>query len=335
MPERLFAQNLFLVETRKVVVGRSRVWLEAEIVSLARELGAAGGSSDLGRVDVMLATAREKPFTTEGWVFEIKYDGYRLIADGAGGQPVLWSRNGNDITATFLDIARAARGLPYGSLVLDGEVVVHDEAGLPSFSRLQRRGRLQSSSAIARAALDLPAVFYAFDLLAFGGLDLRDLPLVARKDILRELLPTVGPIRYSDHIETEGQAMYEQVTAMRLEGIVAKRVDSPYRSGRSTSWYKIRAVRTDDFVGVGYTDPKGDRPGFGALHLAQYAHANHGELVYAGSVGTGFSDDMLAEIMVSFRSLEDFTGGPPIGGSVPKGPSHHWVRPELVAEVRY
>ena len=308
---------------------------EEEIVDRARELGAAGGSSDLGRVDVMLATAREKPFTTQGWVFEIKYDGYRLIADGAGGQPVLWSRNGNDITATFPDIARAVRGLPYGSLVLDGEVVVHDEAGLPSFSRLQRRGRLQRSSDIARAAVDLPAVFYAFDLLAFGGLDLRDLPLVARKDILREVLPTVGPIRYSDHIETEGQAMYEQVTAMRLEGIVAKRADSPYRPGRSTSWYKIRAVRTGDFVVVGYTDPKGGRPGFGALHLAQYAYANPGELVYAGGVGTGFSDDMLDEIMLSLRALEDSTGGPPIGGSVPKGPSHHWVRPELVAEVRY
>ena len=238
---------------------------EAEIVDRARELGAVGGSSDLGRVEVMLATAREKPFTTQGWVFEIKYDGYRLIADGAGGQPVLWSRNGNDITATFPDIARAVRGLPYGGLVLDGEVVVHDEAGLPSFSRLQRRGRLQRSSAIARAAVDLPAVFYAFDLLAFVGLDLRNLPLVARKDILREVLPTVGPIRYSDHIETEGQAMYEEVTAMRLEGIVAKRADSPYRSGRSTSWYKIRAVRTGDFVVVGYTDPKGGRPGFGAL----------------------------------------------------------------------
>ena len=97
-------------------------------------------------------------------------------------------------------------------------------------------------------ALDLPAVFYAFDLLAFGGLDLRDLPLLARKALLREVLPTVGPVRFSDHIATQGEAMYEQVTAMRLEGLVAKKTDSPYRSGRSTSWYKIRAVRTDDFV---------------------------------------------------------------------------------------
>ena len=134
---------------------------------------------------------------------------------------------------------------------------------------------------------------------------------------------------------------------------MAKKADSPYRSGRSTSWYKIRAVRTDDFVVVGYTDPKGARSGFGALHLAQYADVNEGELVYSGSVGTGFSDDMLDEIMESLRTLEASTGGKPgasgggpgasggkterpkIGGSVPKGSSHHWVRPELVAEVRY
>ena len=334
---------------------------EAEIVAKARELGAPGGSGSVsgetGGFQVMLATAREEPFTKEGWVFEIKYDGYRLIADRTRGEPVLWSRNRNDITATFPDIARAIRGLPYDGIVLDGEVVVHDEAGLPSFSLLQRRGRLQRSSAIARAALDLPAAFYAFDLLAFGGLDLRNLPLLARKAVLREVLPMVGPVRFSDHIATQGQAMYEQVTAMRLEGLVAKKADSPYRSGRSTSWYKIRAVRTDDFVVVGYTDPKGGRSGFGALHLAQYAfgndYANDGELVYAGSVGTGFSDDMLDEIMESLRALEASTSGDPgssggdpgtsggkenhpaIGGSVPKGPSHHWIRPELVAEVRY
>ena len=321
---------------------------EAEILNQARAASAspsliAGNASGL---EVMLATPRGEPFTKEGWVFEIKYDGYRLIADAAGGEPVLWSRNGNDITATFPDIARAVRGLPYAGVVLDGEVVVHDDAGLPSFSRLQRRGRLQRSSDIARAALDLPAVFYAFDLLGFAGLDLRDLPLLDRKALLREVLPTVGPVRYSDHVATQGQAMYEQVTAMRLEGIVAKKADSRYRSGRSTSWYKIRAVKTDDFVVVGYTDPKGGRGGFGALHLAQYEDAGEGELVYAGSVGTGFSDDLLDEIMGSLRALEASTeedsgrpgrkGSPPaFGGSVPKGSSHHWVQPELVAEVRY
>jgi bifunctional non-homologous end joining protein LigD len=136
--------------------------------------------------------------------------------------------------------------------------------------------------------------------------------------------------------------MYEQVTGMRLEGVVAKKADSPYRAGRSTSWYKIRAVSTDDFVVVGYTDPKGGRPAFGALHLAQYLD---GELTYAGSVGTGFDDDQLGEIRGIIDEMETTRAeparagadleAPTLGGAVPRGPSHHWITPDLVAEVRF
>ena len=304
---------------------------EVEILDRARELGADKEAPPAKKMKVMMATRRDEPFDEEGWVFELKYDGYRLIASRETEEPVLWSRNGNDLTETFPDIARALQGLPYDGTVLDGEVVVHDEAGLPSFSRLQRRGRLQRRSDILRATLDLPAVFYAFDILAFGGLDLRDLPLVSRKELLREVLPSVGPIRYSDHIPVQGEAMYRQVIDMRLEGIVAKKADSPYRSGRSTHWYKIRAVETDEFVVVGYTEPKGGRPGFGALHLAQYVD---GELTYSGSVGTGFSDDQLDEILARLQDL-DSEPGPPCAGPAPKGKAHHWVQPRLVAEVRY
>ena len=304
---------------------------EAEILELASQLGAEKAAPSAQKMKVMLATSREAPFDKEGWIFELKYDGYRLIASRETDQPVLWSRNGNDLTETFPDIARALQGLPYDGTVLDGEVVVHDEAGLPSFSRLQRRGRLQRRSDILQATLDLPAVFYAFDLLAFGGLDLRDLPLVSRKELLRAVLPSVGPVRYSDHIPVRGEAMYKQVTDMRLEGIVAKKADSPYRSGRSKNWYKIRTVEADDFVVVGYTDPKGGRAGFGALHLAQYVD---GELTYSGSVGTGFSDALLDEILASLESLEG-EPGPPCAGPAPKGKAHHWVQPRLVAEVQY
>ena len=298
----------------------------AEILAQAREFGAKTEAPSAKQMKVMLATSREDPFDKEGWIFELKYDGYRLIAS----QPI--SRCcGPDLTETFPDIRRSLQGLPYDGTILDGEVVVHDEAGLPSFSRLQRRGRLQRRTDILQATLDLPAVFYAFDLLAYGGLDLRDLPLVSRKELLREVLPSVGPIRYSDHISMQGQAMFKQVTDMRLEGIVAKRADSPYRSGRSTNWYKIRTVESDDFVVVGYTDPKGGRPGFGALHLAQYVD---GELTYSGSVGTGFNDALLDEILAVLQSL-DGEPGPPGAGPAPNGKAHHWVQPRLVAEVRY
>jgi bifunctional non-homologous end joining protein LigD len=287
----------------------------------------------------MKATNRDEAFSDPAWVFELKYDGYRVVAGRASGESNLVSRNGNDLTSTFPEVARAVEGLPYDGLVLDGEVVVHDAAGLPSFGRLQRRGRLQNRQDIARAALELPAVYYAFDLLGLEGTDLRKLPLVRRKEILQDILPAIGPIRFSEHIPERGEAMYEQVVAMGLEGIVAKKADSRYARGRSKQWYKIKALDTDDFVVVGWTDPAGSRSGFGALHLAQYVGA---DLVYMGSVGTGFSDAQLTEIGADLAAAE--IDRPPAApprssdghdGELPGGRSHHWTEPAVVVEVRF
>jgi bifunctional non-homologous end joining protein LigD len=282
-------------------------------------------------VSLMLATPAEDPFSREGWLFELKYDGYRLLAERRGREPYLRSRAGHDLTVTFPDIARAVRGLPYEGLILDGEVVVHDRDGLPSFSRLQRRGRILNRADALRASVELPATYWAFDLLALEGHDLRGLPLSARKELLREVLPTVGPIRYSDHVVTQGEALYERVTAMRLEGIVGKNADAPYRGGRSTQWVKVRTVRVEDFVVVGWTEPRGSRTGFGALHLARYRGE---DLVYVGSVGSGFSDAQLDEVLYALRALEA-DACPCTDGPAPKGRTHHWVRPELVVEVKY
>ena len=304
----------------------------AALVERALELGAKKRRVRATDVEVMKATVREDAFSDPAWVFELKYDGYRLIAGREEDQDaVLISRNGNDLTATFPEIARAVKGLLHPGLVLDGEVVVHDEKGFPSFDRLQRRGRLQRRSDVARATLELPAVYYAFDLLALEGLDLRGLPLVERKRLLKEMLPTVGPVRYSEHIEGMGEAMYEQVGALGLEGIVAKKAAGPYTGGRSKDWFKIPAHRTDDFVVVGWTDPKGTRGGFGALQLAQWVD---GTLTYAGSVGTGFSEAKLGEVKAALDLLPSLKK-PELAGEVPKGRGHHWVEPALVAEVRY
>ena len=264
-------------------------------------------------------------------MFEIKLDGYRLLAAHAKGEPLLVSRNGNDLTATFPEIARAIQGLPYEDLVVDGEVVVHDARGLPSFQELQKRGRLTRRSDVQRAAVERPATFYAFDLLACEGFDARDLSLLDRKAILREILPRAGPIRFSDHVEEKGEAVYEQVTALDLEGVVGKKADSPYRTGlRSKDWIKVRAMRTDDFVVVGWTDPSGSRAGFGSLHLAQYDAG--GALVYAGAVGTGFTEARLSALSARLRKAE--IDRPPFRGR-PAGRGHHWTRPDLVVEVRY
>jgi len=158
---------------------------------------------------------------------------------------------------------------PFDGVILDGELVVLNESGHPSFNKLQTRAKLGAREA-KRAAIESPATLYVFDLLAFAGYDLRKLPLVKRKEILQKVLPQTGPLRYSEHFEKNGEALYEQVVKLGLEGIMAKKADSPYRSGRSGDWLKIRADRIDDFVVVGFSKPKGSRGGFGSLHVGAY-----------------------------------------------------------------
>ena len=306
----------------------------AAIASALAEAGAEEADVDPREVSPMLAVSREEPFSRPGWVFEFKLDGYRLLAGRREGETVLISRNGNDLTATFPEIARAVVGLPYEGLLMDGEVLVQDERGLPSFDRLQRRGRLVRAADVRRAALELPATYWAFDLLACEGLDARALPLAERKRILREIAPSAGPIRYSEHVEENGEAAWERAMAIDLEGVVGKRADSPYREGRSNDWVKVRAVKADDFVVVGWTEPKGSRIGFGSLQLAQYAD---GELVWTGGVGTGFSDAQLADIADALEPLQrdEPPCRAPEGSELPRDARHRWVDPALVVEVRY
>ena len=223
-----------------------------------------------GDIKLMLAEPREAPFSRAGWIYEIKYDGYRILAGRAGGDATLLTRNANDATQTFPEVTRAVRALPYDGLVLDGEVVCLDETGRPSFDRLQKRGRLTRPPEIRRAAVDYPATYFVFDLLAFEGFDLRPLPLLARKTLLRRVLPEAGALKYTDHIEEQGEAFYDGLMRLKLEGMVAKKADGPYRAGRSGEWIKVRADKTDDFVVVGFTRPKGSRSGFGALHGGVY-----------------------------------------------------------------
>ena len=306
------------------------------IAAKLEPLGAKKRALGADDVDLMLATTEDRPFSRKGWIFELKYDGYRLLAERAGKEAYLRSRAGHDLTVTFPEIARAVRGLPYEGVVLDGEVVVPDAEGRPSFQRLQKRGRILNRDDALRASVELPALYHAFDIVALEGFDLRPLPLLARKEILREILPTVGPIRYSDHIEEKGAALYAQVEQMGLEGIVGKQADAPYRGGRSKYWIKVRTIKVEDFVVVGWTEPKGSRGGFGALHIARY---EGDDLVYAGSVGTGFKDADLRDIHASLKAIEiakcACDRGANARGGIPKGKAHHWTKPELVIEVTY
>jgi bifunctional non-homologous end joining protein LigD len=298
---------------------------------------------DAKKVEAMHCETEDKAFTRDDWVFELKLDGYRLIASKSHGDALLLTRNGNDYTTVFPEIARAVKSLPFDDVIIDGEVVCLDVKGLPSFSRLQQRGRLSSPMEIRRAVVEFPATFYAFDMLAFEDFDLRPLPLVRRKELLKDVVPALGILRYLDHIEAEGEAFLEQVTTMGLEGIVAKKAGSRYRGGRSGDWLKIKAERTGDFVIVGFTKPKGSRSHIGALQLADWVN---GTLVYAGRVGTGFNDGLLKELHQLLDPIvrsDPLCAGPVHGpGSepltseqIPETSTTVWTDAVHVCEVRY
>ena len=296
---------------------------------MAAEAGAPRRAVRGERVKIMLAHTADAPFSDPEWLFELKLDGYRMIASRDGHVCRLHTRNGNDATTWFPELVRALRALPVSDFVVDGEVVMHDAAGRPSFQRLQRRARIRRPMDVKRASLRQPATFYAFDLLGVMGHDLRSLPLEDRKDLLHRLLPPAGPLRFVDHFAGVGEALYEQVTALGLEGVVGKKAGSRYRAGRSRSWLKVRATRTADVVVVGFTEPKGSLRGLGALHVAGLEEER---LVYLGRVGTGFSAKDRTTLRKRLDAIE--TDGPAADRVVPEG-ADHWVRPELVAEVRF
>jgi bifunctional non-homologous end joining protein LigD len=311
--------------------------------ALEQEVGALRVRVDPRSVEPMHCETAEEAFTRDDWVFELKLDGYRLIASKSKGEALLLTRNGNDYTSVFPEIARAVKALPFDECIIDGEVVVCDAKGLPSFSRLQQRGRLSSPLEIRRAAVELPATFYAFDLLAFEDFDVRPLQLVRRKELLKDVVPALGPLRYLDHVEREGEAFLEQVTALGLEGIVAKKADCPYRKGRSANWLKIKAERTGDFVIVGFTKPKGSRSHLGALQLADWVN---GALVYAGRVGTGFDGALLDELHQLLDPIvrkDPLCAGPVYGPGteplkseqIPETSTTVWTDAVHVCEVRY
>ncbi len=299
----------------------------AALAARLRKLGAKSRALRGSDLSPMLATPG-KPFTRAGWVFELKYDGYRLLAEKNDGRVTLHSRAGNDLTATFPDVEEIVAALPYERFIIDGEVIVNDARGIPSFSLLQKRGRLSRRADAERAALELPCTFYAFDLLAFADLDLRALPLTERKEALRTLLPTIGPLRYSEHVEEHGEAMFVEAERLGLEGVVGKRAASPYVSKRSQDWIKVNAAKSDDFVVVGFLPAKNGAKGFSALLLAQY---REGELTYAGRVGGGFGQRDFKAIEPKLEALE--RAEPPAAAPEERGTV--WLAPGPVIQVKF
>jgi bifunctional non-homologous end joining protein LigD len=277
------------------------------------------------RIEPQLAQAAAPPPVGPGWIHERKLDGVRLHVHVDGDRVHLVTRLGTDRAGTFPELLPAVRQLGSGDLVADGEVVaLRGEAD--SFERLQRR--LGGPGRPTAAARDVPVHLYLFDLLHLDGHDLRRLPVVARKRVLAALR-FVEPVRLVPHRDDDVATHLADACADGWEGLIAKRADAPYRSGRSTAWRKLKCHRVGHFVVGGWTPPQGSRAGLGALLVGVPTAEG---LAYAGRVGTGIDDATLRALAEHLRRAERPTS--PFVGA-PREPGARWVVPHLVVEVRF
>ena len=304
-------------------------WLEGVRRRLI-ELQAPRGDLRAAKVKHMLATPAAKPFSRRGWVFEIKYDGVRVVAERRGDEVRMFGRSGEDITARYPEIAQALGGLQVQHCVLDGEIVAYDDAGRPSFGRLQKRMLLNRPRDIAAVMARVPVRAVFFDCLALEGHDLRGLELTERKECLARVLPPAGVVQAGDHIAEHGEAFFEAASEMGLEGVIAKRADSRYVGRRSPDWLKIKCQRRQEFVIGGYTQPKGGGRQFGALHVGVY---EGGALRHVTRVGSGFDGALQERIWAELQTIA--RDDSPFSGQGPKGREDRWVEPRLVCEVRF
>jgi bifunctional non-homologous end joining protein LigD len=271
----------------------------------------------------LCAIAEEPPDGAE-WVSEIKFDGYRLIASVEEGHVRLLTRNGHDWAERMPAVANAIAQLPVRTAMLDGELVSLREDGVSSFPGLQTA---------LKAGRDDTLVFFCFDLLHLDGWDFRPCALLERKRVLAGVAEWTGMLRYSDHHLGDTHTMRKNACRMHLEGIICKRAEAPYRSGRGDAWVKVKCSGREEFVVLGWTPPGGSRVGLGALHVGYYDP--EGRLHYAGGVGTGFNDKELQALRKRLNGMQ--TAPPPrllVSGD-PIDTAVTWVRPEIVVEVQF
>ncbi|HEY3130041.1 MAG TPA: non-homologous end-joining DNA ligase [Acidobacteriota bacterium] len=314
----------------------------------------------------MLATLVDEPFDSPQWMYELKYDGVRAMAYKTHNSVRMLSRNDLEMRDRFPEIADALAQLPVNEAILDGEIVAMDEGGRTSFQLLQPRMHLRHRADIEKRMEEIPVYFFVFDLLYCNGYLLTKTPLWKRKEILRTVLANIAPssaaagrLLFSDHVEEDGRAFHRAAGERGLEGILAKEKDSFYESRRSRQWLKIRCALQQEFVVVGYTEPHGSRKYFGSLLLGLYdgrpaeteAHSKHSKgqggtsksaettsrdngtgLLFVGSSGGGFDTATLKTIHSSLKNLE--TTQPPVLNP-PRLKGAHWVKPQLVAQVRF
>ncbi len=268
---------------------------------------------------LMLATLVDEPFDDPDWLFEIKWDGYRALCTIEEDSFSLVSRNGLDMLRRFPDLKDLAASFASVPIVVDGEICSLDAKGRSSFQRLQEAMRKP-----------VGLTYVAFDLLYADGADLRSKPLEERKALLERMIRDDGLALYSGHVLEKGKALYASARKNKLEGIIGKKRTSTYQERRSRDWVKIKTGYEQEFVVGGWTEPKGSRKGFGALLLGVYQGKS---LRFVGSVGTGFSTKLLAELYERLRKLERKSS--PFSNEVIANSPAHWVKPELVVEARF
>lgn len=273
-----------------------------------------------------LATLSDTAPEGGDWVHEVKFDGYRLQARIDHGRVQLLTRSGQDWTHRFGGLARALGSLKVETALIDGEAAVEDEGGTSSFVRLVEALRAGRSGEM---------VYYAFDLIYLDGTDLTRAPLIERKTLLEAVLkkaPTNGPLRYSAHFATDGPAMLQAACSHGLEGIISKRRDMPYRSGRRDDWLKSKCIQTDEFAIGGYLDSSAHPKAIGALVLGYY---RRGSFIYAGRVGTGFNRQSAGRLWMELQALR--IAKPAFGEQLTAQQRRgvRWVKPQLVAQIEY
>lgn len=276
-------------------------------------------------IEPCLATLAAVPPGSAQWAHEIKFDGYRLQARIDIGKVLLLTRSGLDWTAKFSGLAQALGALKVTSAIVDGEVVVEDERGASSFVELVSDLKARRSARM---------VYFAFDLLYLDDTDTRALPLADRKTLLKRLLPRRknSHVRYSEHVQGNGATMFAEACKLGLEGIISKRLDKPYRSGRGVDWLKVKCIQTDEFVVAGYLESSAIKDAVGALVVGFYVGKR---LVYAGRVGTGFNRRVAGDLWQQLYELRKQTSpfALPVGAAQARGVV--WVKPIIVAQVEY
>ena len=322
---RSVTANLNAAENvKKKVVSRKAGAAIRPFVDLHNIAGAKRGSI-AKKLKPMLATLVKDAPQGDDWVHEVKYDGYRMVTRLNNGTVHMYTRNGNDWTSKFSDIARQVGRLSARSAWIDGEVCAVDADGRPDFQSLQN-----AISGEARPQL----MYFVFDLIYLNGYDLTNARLADRKQLLQRLLEESDTeLRYSPDVQGSGSSVFRKICPSGYEGIVSKRADSTYAiAARTKNWVKVKCSMRQEMVIGGFSDPQGSRKGFGALLLGYYSN---NDLQYAGKVGTGFNDKTLAVLLRKLKPLEQNTPpfvNPP-GGVVAKGT--HWVKPKLVGEIQF